>query len=304
MLRLWPSARAEAEQLRGVAEEAPVLRAELEAALAAKLAAENATQEQMSEAERRQALLAEANRALEDEAAASAESQREVEALNQQVAELRSQLGSLQALLDAAQDADDNAQVRIEALGSQLNQALARVATEQRRRAELEEAERRRLEAETEQLARFQSQFLRQLSDLLTGREGVRIEGDRFVFSSEVLFQPGSATLSSGGRTQIRRVEQLLSGVANDIPDDIDWVVRVDGHTDDTPLSGFGRYADNWELSQARALSVVRFMTEELGFPPNRLAATGFGQYQPVADDDTPEARARNRRIELKLTER
>ncbi len=142
------------------------------------------------------------------------------------------------------------------------------------------------------------------LLDIVSDREGVRIEGDRFVFSSEVLFPPGSAILSPGGREQIRNVTMLLSEIAEEIPSAIDWVVRVDGHTDDRPLSGFGRYRDNWELSQARALSVVRFMTDELRFPSDRLLPAGFGEYRPIDPRQTEEARAQNRRIELKLTER
>jgi chemotaxis protein MotB len=130
------------------------------------------------------------------------------------------------------------------------------------------------------------------------------VVGDRFVFSSEVLFQPGSAELAPEGRSQIAGVVATLQEVAVVIPPEINWIIRVDGHTDDVPLSGFGAFRDNWELSQARALSVVRYMQDELGFPPARLAATGFGEYQPVAPGSTPAARAQNRRIELKLTER
>ena len=128
--------------------------------------------------------------------------------------------------------------------------------------------------------------------------------GDRFVFQSEVLFAPGEATLSPSGRDQVARVARLLAEISDDIPPEIDWIIRVDGHTDSTPLSGSGRYRDNWELSQARALAVVRYMTEELGFPANRLGPTGFADTRPVAAGDTPEALALNRRIELKLTER
>jgi chemotaxis protein MotB len=210
----------------------------------------------------------------------------------------------LQAILDAAADKDAAAKVQLEALGSRLNSALAQVAAEQRRRAELEEAERIRLEAENQDLARFRSEFFAQLSDLLAGREGVRVVGDRFVFSSEVLFNPGSADLAPEGQRQIAGVVSILNDVADKIPEGIDWIIRVDGHTDNVPLSGAGEFADNWELSQARALSVVRFMQIVLGFPPGRMAATGFGEYRPVASGDTPEARAQNRRIELKLTER
>ncbi len=201
--------------------------------------------------------------------------------------------------------------MQIEALGSQLNSALARVAAEEKRRAALEEAERIRLEeeakalkAETKELSRYRSEFFGKLSEVLAGREGVRVVGDRFVFSSEVLFEPGSADLAPEGRSQIAGVVATLQEVAAAIPPEIDWIIRVDGHTDNVPLSGFGEYRDNWELSQARALSVVRYMQNSLGFPPERLAATGFGEYRPVAEGDTPEARAQNRRIELKLTER
>jgi chemotaxis protein MotB len=224
--------------------------------------------------------------------------------LSQQVAALQAQLLNLQGLLDAAAAADAASRVQIETLGSQLNAALAQAASEQRRRAELEEAERRRLEEEARQLERFRSEFFGQLRDVLAGREGVRIVGDRFVFSSEVLFAPGSAELAAEGRAQIARVAETLREVSADIPESIDWILRVDGHTDNVPLTGTGAFRDNWELSLARALSVVRFLQDDLGFPPFRLAATGFGEHRPVAEGDTPQARAQNRRIELKLTER
>jgi len=200
-------------------------------------------------------------------------------------------------LLDLANDKDTASRVRIETLGSDLNAALARTAIEAKRRAELEAAERQRLE-------RYQSEFFGRLRDLLGDREGVTIVGDRFVFSSEVLFESAQANLSEAGRSQIARVARLLFEIADEIPPEIDWVIRVDGHTDNVPLNFSAQYADNWELSQARALSVVRFLTEELSFPANRLAPTGFGEFYPVNPDNTPEARAQNRRIELKLTER
>jgi chemotaxis protein MotB len=290
-------AAAEAATAAGDRERADV-EAELAAALAAKLAA--------------------ANTELASEKAISAEAARKVALLNQQVAALRTQLGSLQVMLDASAAQDADAKVQIEALGSQLNSALARVAAEERRRAELEEAERKRLEAEAaalkesnsaltqnaEELARYRSEFFGKLSAVLAGREGVRVVGDRFVFSSEVLFTSASADLAPEGKAQIAGVVATLQEVAAAIPPELDWIIRVDGHTDATPLSGGGRYADNWELSQARALSVVRYMQEELGFPPERLAATGFGEYRPVAEGDSEEALAANRRIELKLTER
>jgi chemotaxis protein MotB len=119
-----------------------------------------------------------------------------------------------------------------------------------------------------------------------------------------VLFAPGSATLGAAGQAQVARVAEVIRDISDQIPEGIDWILRVDGHTDRTPLSSTSQFADNWELSQARALSVVRYMNLVQGIPANRLAATGFGEYQPVDPGDSPEALARNRRIELKFTER
>ncbi len=250
------------------------------------------------------AALAAAERALTEEQSKSLEAERKVALLNEQIGALRSQLAQLQSILDESASRDEAAQVQMEALGSQLNAALAQVAAEQRRRAELEAAEAARLAAENADLARYRSEFFGKLSELLEGREGVRIVGDRFLFSSEVLFQPGAAELAPEGQAQIAGVVEILNEIRGDIPPEIDWIIRVDGHTDDVPLSGTGEFSDNWELSQGRALSVVRFMQDSLGFPPDRLAATGFGEYRPVAAGSDAAARAQNRRIELKLTER
>jgi chemotaxis protein MotB len=285
-------------------EEIEDLRARLAAAAAAQLAAESNVDDTRSEAEQRAALLAQARSALAQEQEVSAAAQRQTELLNQQVAALRAQLSDLQGLLDQAEIEDAVREVELQSLGSQLNTALARVAAEERRRAELEAAEVRRLEAETKNLEQYRSEFFGRLRSVLGTQEGVRIEGDRFVFSSEVLFPPGGADLSAEGRQEVAKVADILRNVAADIPAGIDWVIRVDGHTDNVPLSGQGEFADNWELSQARALSVVKYMANFLGIPPDRLAANGFGQYQPVDTADTEEARARNRRIELKFTEK
>ncbi|WP_438960098.1 peptidoglycan -binding protein [Nereida sp.] len=280
------------------------VQAELSALLAAKLAAENEAALRLTEAQQRAALLAEANEELSLVEAQSAEDQRKITLLNQQIGELRSQLSSLQGILDAAAEADAQADIQIQTLGQNLNAALARAATEERKRRRLEEAERKRLEAEAVDLAKYRSDFFAQLRDLLDGQDGVRIEGDRFVFSSEVLFAQGQADLSADGEAEIAKVARILRDIAGDIPDGIDWVIRVDGHTDDIPLSGLGEFSNNWELSQARALSVVLYMVNFLGLPPDRLAANGFGQFQPVNPADTDAARAQNRRIELKLTEK
>ena len=287
-----------------LAADAQALRAQLAQALAAKLAAEGRAETALTEAEQRQILLAEANKALQGAEAQSTQAQRQQALLNQQVAALRTQLGALQALLDDYKDRAAADKVQLQTLGSDLNAALARAAAEERRRRLLEEAERQRLEAEKRDLEKYRSEFFGRLRDILGGQDGVRIEGDRFVFSSEVLFPPGDAELSAAGMGEVAKVAAILRNVAGEIPDGLDWIIRVDGHTDNVPLSGEGDFADNWELSQARALSVVRHMITNLGIPPNRLAANGFGEFQPVNPENTPEARAQNRRIELKLTER
>ncbi|MGY9037245.1 MAG: peptidoglycan -binding protein [Rhodobacterales bacterium] len=298
------AALTETETLEAAQADGAALRAKLANALAAKLAAESRANDTRSDAEKRAALLDAARAELAQEEAATAAAQRQTELLNQQIAALRGQLGELQSLLDDAVAQDAVKEVQLQSLGSDLNTALARVAAEERRRAELEAAERARLEAETKNLEQYRSEFFGRLRELLGNQEGVRIEGDRFVFSSEVLFPPGAATLSTDGRKEIAKVAGILRNIAADIPPEIDWVIRVDGHTDNQPLSGLGAFADNWELSQARALSVVKYMINFLGIAPERLAANGFGQYQPVANGNTETARAQNRRIELKLTEK
>ncbi|WP_424978636.1 peptidoglycan -binding protein [Leisingera sp. S232] len=293
------------------AEDLDVLRQRLLAAVAAQEAAEAGAAELLDRAAERAALLAQARDALSQEQAVSEEARRETALLNQQVAALREQLGGLQAILDDYQARDAAQQVQLQNLGQDLNAALARAASEERKRRILEEQERKRLEVEAEALAskaqdleRYRSEFFGRLRGLLGTQEGVRIQGDRFVFASEVLFQPGSATLSPEGQVEIAKVVSILQGVVTAIPDEINWIIRVDGHTDGTPLIGHSKFADNWELSQGRALSVVRYMVEALGVAPSRLAANGFGEYQPVNLADTPEAHAQNRRIELKFTEK
>ncbi|MGR3506155.1 MAG: peptidoglycan -binding protein [Paracoccaceae bacterium] len=259
---------------------------------------------QMTEAEREAALLAQAQRLLAEAQDKSTEAQRAQALLNQQVAALRGQLGQLQALLDDYKEREAAASIQVQSLGSDLNAALARAAAEERRRRQLEEAERLRLEAEAQDLQRYRSEFFGRLRDVLGAQEGVQVVGDRFVFASEVLFPPGSADLSPAGRGEVAKVAEILRSVVDEIPEGIDWVIRVDGHTDNVPLSGQGEFADNWELSQARALSVVRYMSGALGIPPDRLSANGFGEYNPVNPANTEAARAQNRRIELKFTEK
>ena len=289
------------EESRREAEETLTL---LAAAQAARDDATAAATAQATEAERQAGLLAAAQARLAEEEALSADGQRRVALLNEQVADLTGQLGRLQALLDAAGEGQEAAELRVADLGQQLNAALLTAAEEKDRRLAIEEQARLAAEDEAKDLARYRSEFFGRLSQILSGRQGVQVVGDRFVFDSNVLFQPGAAALSDAGREQVAGVADMLTGISGDIPAEIDWIIRVDGHTDDTPLSGSGRYRDNWELSQARALAVVRYLTDDLGFPAGRLAATGFADTRPVAANDSAENRARNRRIELKLTER
>ncbi len=302
------AATLELEAARKKSEETLTLLAAAEAAKK-DLGAQNRMQ--VDEATKQAALLALAEQKLSEQQALSVEDQRRVTALNLQVAQLNNQLGSLRAVLDAASDERAAVDLRVEDLGEKLNLALLRAAEEERKRRALEEearakAEEERSKAETEarDLARYRSEFFGRLSQILAGREGVQVVGDRFVFSSEVLFPAGEAQLSPEGKAQIARVTDMLKQIAAEIPPEIDWIIRVDGHTDSQPLSGQGRYRDNWELSQARALAVVRYMVDDLGFPSNRLVPAGFADTRPVAAGDSPEAMARNRRIELKLTER
>ncbi len=276
----------------------------LAAAEVAKRRLDSSEAENIAEIDRQAALLEQANNLLAGERALSAESQRQVALLNQQTAALRKQLNSLQGLLDASKEADREAQVQLQTLGADLNTALARVAAEQKTRADLEARERERLEAEAVDLRSFRSEFFGRVREVLNDREGVKVVGDRFVFSSEVLFAPGSAELGDGGKAQIAVVAAVIRDIGDEIPDEINWVLRVDGHTDKIPVGHNSEFADNWELSQARALSVVKYLIENEGIAANRLAATGFGEFQPINLGDSPEALAANRRIELKLTEK
>lgn len=298
--------------------DANTLRQDLEAALVAKLMADQAAESELSRAQEQEFLRQKALKTLQEREAAlnrsDAEAKRlekETALLNAQVVELRKQLGELNALLDASEAADTKSKLELKNLNARLNTALARAAAEERRRRKLEEQERERLQKERDALAdqaldleRYKSDFFGRLREVLADREGVKIVGDRFVFSSEVLFSLGSADLSEEGKREINKIGEVLTSVFQDIPQNIDWVIRVDGHTDSVPIRNTGNFADNWELSQARALSVVRFMISELNLPPNRLSANGFGEFQPLNPANTIEARAQNRRIELKLTER
>ncbi|MFB2531185.1 peptidoglycan -binding protein [Paracoccus sp. p3-h83] len=289
------------EESRKRAEETLTL---LAAAEAAKARIEADAAAKAGEVDQKAALLAAAEAAIAQEKALTADEARKVALLNAQIADLRGKLATVQSALDLKTEAEAAQALEVQDLGQRLNAALLAKTQAETARAALEEAARKKAEAEARDLARYRSEFFGRLSQILAGRPGVKVVGDRFVFDSNVLFQPGAADLSPAGRDQVAQVAQMLTEVSATIPPEIDWVIRVDGHTDDQPLSGLGRYRDNWELSQARALAVVRYLTQDLGFPADRLAATGFGDTRPAQPNSSPKARAANRRIELKLTER
>ena len=228
----------------------------------------------------------------------------EVERLNALSTSLALKISQLQNILDQSEANDKQKNVQIKLLGGRLNGALARVASEQRKRAELEAKELEKLKLEANDLKSYRSEFFGRLRAILGGKSGIEIVGDRFVFASEVLFQPGSATLGTEGESQLGKVAKVVREISIDIPSQINWILRVDGHTDVLPLVKTSEFADNWELSQARALSVVKYLIRSEGVASDRLAATGFGQFQPISSGTSTASLARNRRIELKLTEK
>ena len=231
-------------------------------------------------------------------------SMKEVANLTLQTNTLKERIKELTAILDATIQKDFSNDVEIKSLGAKLNAALAKVASEQKMRAQLEEKERKRLESETKKLREYRSVFFGRLKNILGDIEGIDVVGDRFVFSSEVLFDRGSADIGVAGKLQLDAISNVLKDISQKIPQDINWVLRVDGHTDKTPVSQNSIFKDNWELSQARSLSVVKYMINRHQINPKRLSAAGFGEYQPISFSETKDALAKNRRIEFKLTER
>jgi chemotaxis protein MotB len=219
--------------------------------------------------------------ALDSEKQVSARALAQVEVLNQQIAALRSQLAALEQALDASDKKDREAQAKIADLGSRLNVALAQ---------------------RVQELSRYRSDFFGKLREILGTRPDIRIVGDRFVFQSELFFDSGSAVLSAEGRSELDKLATALNDLEKQIPPEINWVLRVDGHTDVRPIVT-SQYSSNWALSAARAISVVQYLISK-NVPPQRLVAAGFGEFQPIDPANNDEAYRRNRRLELKLTER
>src|SRR6185437_15374605 len=228
-----------------------------------------------------QGKLGELSTTLDSQKKISARALAQVEVLNQQIAALRRQLGALEQTLDISEKKQKDSQAKLSQLGQRLNLALAERVKE---------------------LSRYRSDFFGKLREILGNRPDVRIEGDRFVLQSELFFDTGKADLKPEAQAELDKVATALVGLEKQIPADIHWVLRVDGHTDSRPITG-GQFKSNWDLSAARAISVVRYLIEK-GVSPQRLVAAGFGEFQPVALGNTEEDYRRNRRIEFKLTER
>jgi chemotaxis protein MotB len=224
---------------------------------------------------------AELNKALESERGVSERALAQIEVLTQQISALRRQLAALEDALDASEKRDKESQGRIADLGQRLNVALAQ---------------------RVQELSRYRSEFFGRLRAILGNRPDIRIVGDRFVFQSEVFFDTGQAQLLPEGRAELDKVASALVDLNKQIPSEIAWVLRVDGHTDSRPISS-PIYKSNWELSSARAIAVVQYLISR-GVPPQRLVAAGFAEFDPIDPGQTEEAYQHNRRIELKLTER
>jgi chemotaxis protein MotB len=219
--------------------------------------------------------------AIEKERQISAQALSQVEILNQQLAALRRQLAALNTALEAAESKDRESQTQIADLGKRLNSALAQ---------------------KVQELARYRSEFFGRLRQILSQRSDIRVVGDRFVFQSEVLFPKGSAQINEQGLAEMRKLAVALRELEQEIPPDLAWVLRVDGHTDADPILT-SDFKSNWDLSSARAISVVNILIEN-GVQPQHLVAAGFGEFQPIDSAASEDAKSRNRRIELKLTER
>ncbi len=218
---------------------------------------------------------------LEDEQRLSRRAMAQVELLNQQISALRRQIAVLESALETAEDRDRESQTRIADLGRRLNVALAQ---------------------RVQELSRYRSDFFGRLREILGQRADIRVVGDRFVFQSEVLFATASDEINQAGQAELENLALAIIELQQEIPEEIDWVIRVDGHTDARPISG-PRFQSNWDLSAARAIAVVRFLVDR-GVSADRLVAAGFADNRPLQDGDTEEAYRVNRRIEFKLTER
>lgn len=221
------------------------------------------------------------NSDLSDERKVSQRALAQVELLNQQISALRRQIAALEDALEASESRDRESQTKIADLGRRLNVALAQ---------------------RVQELSRYRSDFFGRLREILAGRSDIEVVGDRFVLPAEVLFPSGSDNINATFDSELSKLAEAIIALESEIPEEISWVIRVDGHTDKVPITS-GRFRSNWDLSASRAIAVVRSLIDK-GVSPERLVAAGFGEFRPLDEGETPEALARNRRIELKLTER
>ena len=227
-----------------------------------------------------------------------------VKKLNQETLSLAVQLKDLKILLGQYEIKDKETNAQVENLGSQLNSAMAQIVIEQKKNAVLEAERIKKLQDEANELKNYRSEFFGNLRQILGNNKGIEIVGDRFVFPSEILFDLGSDELQDKGLFELSQMAKVIRKIVKKIPKEIDWILRVDGHTDKTKFLSGGNFTDNWELSQARALSVVKYFISTELLPAKRFAAAGFGEFQPIDTGETEKSLARNRRIEIKLTER
>ena len=211
---------------------------------------------------------------ISDEAAA------QVALLNQQLAALRTQIGALETALDASESKAQESKTQVADLGRRLNLALAQ---------------------RVQDLSQYRSDFFGRLRQILEGRADIQVVGDRFVFQSEVLFPAGEATISPEGNAALDKLATAIKELAGEIPADINWVLRIDGHTDKRPINT-PEFPSNWELSAARAIAVTKYLVAN-GVSAQHLVAAGFGDSRPIDTGETEEAYAKNRRIEFKLTD-
>ena len=226
-----------------------------------------------------------------------------VKKINQETLSLATQLEDLKSILDQYELRDKASKAQVENLGSKLNSALAQVLIEQKKISALKAERIKELQDEAKKLKNYRSEFFGNLRQILGNNKGIEIVGDRFVFPSEILFDIGSDELQYKGLIELSRMAKVINKIVKEIPKEIDWILRVDGHTDKTKFINGAKFKDNWDLSQARALSVVKFFISK-GLPAKRFAAAGFGEFQPIDSGLSQQALARNRRIEIKLTER
>mgnify|MGYP001156707217 CR=1 FL=1 len=256
------------------------LTVQLESSLAKSMGLEERLKEQQTIAKENMGQLLLREEELEQERELTIKQRDELALLNQQIYALREQLSIIASELELTKEREKAAKIKVDELGKKLNIAMA---------------------SKLQELANYRSEFFGRLKKVLGDRADIKIIGDRFVFQSEVLFDTASSEIQEDGKSQLQKVAQTLQEISTEFPTDLEWILRIDGHTDERPIQS-ERFASNWELSSARAISVVKFFLSQ-GIDPKRLAAAGFGSTHPITEKKTEKAYRQNRRIEIKLTQ-